>query len=236
MALMKPDGQKEGFRRRFNRLAVFYDFLVFVSFGRFIARSRVALLERLPKGGHVLIAGCGTGEFLASFLSHDSEARVVCVDISDAMLEKARLRVARKIPKNLERVRFVRGDIRDLEAGLGFDLVCTNYFLDVFAEESVVAIMQKLDGFLRAGGRWYLSDFTLAFSDGWRRCFFVAVERLLYWFFIAACRIEGRELYDYEKYFERLDLKFQCRRTFLGGFLFCAIYQKPAKVVDKAGF
>lgn len=62
-------------------------------------------------GAHVLECGCGTGAQTVILATENPAARITAVDVSDASIEQARLRINREGCRNVE---FLRADIFDL--------------------------------------------------------------------------------------------------------------------------
>lgn len=85
--------------------------------------------QRLPRGGRILDAGCGTGERIRHLLKVTEAGEIVGLDCSPKMLEMAQ----RKIPD--KRVRFVQGDVRQLPfADNTFDAVISTWVLEFFSD------------------------------------------------------------------------------------------------------
>lgn len=73
------------------------------------------------KRGPILELGCGTGRIVLP-LAQDGH-RIVGLDLSDAMLERARAKLSGKAAEVQARVRLVRGDMASFELGEKFRLV-----------------------------------------------------------------------------------------------------------------
>ena len=112
--------------------------------------------------GRVLDLGTGTGAGALTLARHFPEARIVGVDLSDAMLEQAR----RNTPPELqERVTFERGDASALRFDDGsFDLV---------AHANMIPFFDEVARIVAPGGHA-----LFAFSSGAETPIYVPTERL----------------------------------------------------------
>lgn len=119
---------------------------------RDIAPNRPALAT-LTDTPEILIAGCGTGRHALSYARAFAGARVTAVDLSSASLAYA-VRKAREL--GIVNVRFLRGDILDLDAlGGSFDVVSSIGVLHHMAdpEAGLAALLRRLrpEGYLALG-------------------------------------------------------------------------------------
>jgi len=112
---------------------------------RWIERRRLAHIRRMVAAGptdRVLEVGCGGGHVLRMF----SGSRLTGVDVSGAMLDKAR--------RNLHGldVRLLKGELHELDFGpASFDtIICTEVLEHVVEPESILEQMRRL---LAPGGR-----------------------------------------------------------------------------------
>jgi tRNA (cmo5U34)-methyltransferase len=178
-------------RNSLDRLAPVYDFLGTIAFAGQLHASQRALLQAVPPRQRVLVIGGGTGRFLGEFLTHDTQADVVYVDPSAAMLARARHRVN---PHDSGRVIFLHGSVDAITPDDRFDLICTQCVLDCFSPDELLPFMQRLDANLEPGGAWLFHDFHTAdgtaFSRLWRR----SVVWALYRFFRLTTDISARAL------------------------------------------
>lgn len=113
-----------------------------------------------PPGGSVLEIGCGTGRNLIAAARAWPDARFCGIDISEAMLETARAKVARA--GLAHRIALARGDATafDADALFGraaFDRVFQSYTLSMIPDWQ--AAIREGAGKLAPGGRLDIVDF-----------------------------------------------------------------------------
>jgi SAM-dependent methyltransferase len=141
----------------------------------------VRLAEEGKLSGHVLDAGCGTGEQVLLAAS-DGAADALGIDLSPAAIERARAKAVERGVK----ARFEVGDALNLGAlGSGFDTLIDSGLFHVFSDEDRARYVASLATALKPGGHLYLMCFSdrqpgdfgprrvredelrAAFSDGW---------------------------------------------------------------------
>ncbi|MBE7202381.1 MAG: class I SAM-dependent methyltransferase [Parafilimonas terrae] len=111
---------RDGVARAYGRWAPVYDLV----FGPVFARGRsLAAAAAVRVGGRVLEVGVGTGLSLPAYAKARS---VMGIDISAPMLDKARVRVARRGLRNVERLAVMDAERLDLADG-SFDVVVAQY-------------------------------------------------------------------------------------------------------------
>jgi cyclopropane fatty-acyl-phospholipid synthase-like methyltransferase len=148
-----------------------------------IGRPQPVFLRLAESGalrGHLLDAGCGTGENALTAAAHGADA--VGVDVSPAAIARARAKAAER---GLS-ARFEVADALDLgQLGVTFDTVIDSGLFHVFDDEGRAGYVTSLASVLRSGGTCYLACFSdlqpgtlgprrvhqdeivAAFSDGW---------------------------------------------------------------------
>jgi ubiquinone/menaquinone biosynthesis C-methylase UbiE len=147
----------------FDRIAPHYRWLETLVFGQQLQAARIAFLREIESPRRVLVVGEGDGRFLAEFVRVQPAAEIDCVEASGRMIELAQRRV------EMGNVRFIEGDVRDLELPAhAYDLIVTHFFLDCFEGVELCEVVQKLAGAARAEAVWLLADFRFP-SRGWRR-------------------------------------------------------------------
>jgi SAM-dependent methyltransferase len=141
----------------------------------------VRLAEEGKLSGHVLDAGCGTGEQVLLAAS-DGAADALGIDLSPAAIERAR---AKAVERGIK-ARFEVGDALNLGAlGSRFDTLIDSGLFHVFSDEDRARYVASLATALKPGGHLYLMCFSdrqpgdfgprrvredelrAAFSDGW---------------------------------------------------------------------
>jgi SAM-dependent methyltransferase len=118
---------------------------------RSLAAHLARLLEAASVGPseRVVDIGCGTGETTRACAERAVDGRVVGVDVSTAMLERARLRAADAGMTNVE---FERGDAQVYPfAPAGFDLVVSRFGVMFF--DDPLAAFTNIGRSVRSGGR-----------------------------------------------------------------------------------
>lgn len=177
--------------RGFNFLARGYDVMEATLAGGVLDRARMAFAGHWPSEGHALIAGEGTGHFLAALRRARPGLRITIIDISPRMLATARRRLERQ-GLSLDHISFVQGDI--LTAPLGsYDMIATQFFLDCFNARDLRLMLARLAEAARPGARWFLADFQVP-ERGFRRARAKILLSLLYRFFRAAAGISASQL------------------------------------------
>ncbi len=108
----------------------------------------------LSPGDTVVEIGCGTGANFSRIMDRiGPTGRLVGVDLTDAMLEQARARVAREGWKNVE---LVQGDAAKVELPEGVAGILSTLALTLMpAYDEVIARGARA---LKPGGRWVVAD------------------------------------------------------------------------------
>lgn len=115
------------------------------------ALARLVAFADLPTDSRVLDAGCGPGLVCRALL--DAGCRVVGVDLSAEMVERARARCP-----EADRATFLRGSLYELDPGGPFDAAISRYVLHHIADP--LAFLRRQVALLRPGGVVVLSDHT----------------------------------------------------------------------------
>ncbi len=199
----------------FNKIAPFYDLLSFLVFGRDLYRSQMYHLGILQPNQRILIAGGGTGKILNALNELNCPLQVDYIEKSAVMINKAK----RRAPFKYLKVEFIDKDIFEMDLP-NYDVVITNYFLDVFQPEQLQRVMKKLASSLSLEGDWIFTDFK-------RSNHFISklLLKVMYLFFRFTTRLEADKLPDFENYFLQLGLRKEVSRCFYFNFIESAHYK-----------
>lgn len=120
---------------------------------------QAAAARACPRARHLLDVGCGAGNYTLKLLEVLPDLEVTLIDLSRAMLDRARDRLASRVPGP---VNLLQGDIRDLDIGLErFDLIVAAMVLHHLRTDAEwKAVFQKLSRALKPGGSLWISDFV----------------------------------------------------------------------------
>ncbi len=142
-ATRELDFDREQVEQAYDRWAPIYDLV----FGGVFEKGRQAAISATNKlGGRVLEVGVGTGISLPLYAPH---VRVFGTDISEAMLAKAKQRVAQQRLKNVEGLAVMDAEKLEFEDG-SFDVVMAQYV--VTAVPNPEAALDEFARVLRPGG------------------------------------------------------------------------------------
>ncbi|MFC5864254.1 class I SAM-dependent methyltransferase [Acidicapsa dinghuensis] len=144
----------------FNRLALIYRWLEYLTFGPFLHRCRTHFLPHLEHCRNALILGDGDGRFTAALLRFNPAIHVTAIDASPAMLAALRKRCSPSISRLTTQTADLRQWAPDPSA-LRYDLVCTHFFLDCLSTEEIAAIAHRLTPVLAPNALWIISEFAI---------------------------------------------------------------------------
>jgi ubiquinone/menaquinone biosynthesis C-methylase UbiE len=122
------------------------------------ARKRALELARIQNGEFILEVALGTGLTFQEILKANPDGRNVGIDLTPAMLKKARARAGKT---GLSNYQIEPGDAYDLKFPIGqFDLVMNNYMFDLLPEKDFVPVLQQFKRVLKPSGRIILVNMT----------------------------------------------------------------------------
>ena len=206
-------------RNDFDLVAPIYDALAAFVFAGAIRRAQLSLIPRLSDAQNALIIGGGTGWFLLELLQGVGVKHVLYVEKSQKMLDYSRQLITKRAPASLSRVEFRLGTEESITKEDGpFELVVTNFFLDLFTEENSRGVAESLHKHLAPSGRWLFVDFqtpkgVLANSSA------RALFKVMFTFFNVVARMESKRPPDYERIFGKLGMRVLEERSFFASFI-----------------
>lgn len=202
----------------YDTIAPFYDWLSRFVFRDAILQAHSFLVDAIPAGSSVLIAGGGTGFILEEILrKHAIGLEITYVDISEKMIA---LSEKRNIGGN--EVSFINQSILDTAFHQQFDVAITPFFLDNFSNSAAKLVFNKINAALSSGGLWLFADFQSKKNSLWQKL----LLKSMYLFFRIFCNIEASRLPDSLLFFNQYNYKTLDIKTFYKDFIYTGIYQK----------
>jgi tRNA (cmo5U34)-methyltransferase len=201
----------------FDAIAKMYDGLARIVFGRSIRNAQLYFLNQIPIDADILILGGGTGWILNEILKLNPSCRIWYVEASAQMISRSKKRA-----EGYSNIYFVHGTEDDIPSAQNFDVVITNFYLDLFANEKLPEVIDKILPRLKTDFRWLATDFI---DEGkwWQR----TMLKLMYSFFAITANIASRQLPDWCVIFENSGLHQIDSKLFYSGFIKTSIFGRP---------
>lgn len=199
--------------RGFDLLAPVYDGMTKAFFGKSIRQAQVHFLEMIPSGAKVLVLGGGTGWLIGEIKRVTHDVVIWYVEISGKMMEHTRKRVG-----DDKAVHLVEGTLADVKE-TNFDVVITPFFLDLFPDERLSAIVSGVRSCCTANACWLVCDFVN--HALWHRVWLWVMYR----FFALTCRLEAVSLPDWQGALRRNGLACANEKRFFRNFICSAVYR-----------
>lgn len=196
----------------FDRIANHYDNLARFVFGKSIKYAQTHFLSSIPDSSNVLILGGGTGWILSELQARTKHCRIWYIDLSERMISLA------KRNELYPDVIFIRGDERSIPQEVQFDVVVTNFFLDLFHEGKLRNIVQTILNVMKKDGTWLVADFVN--KKWWQRIWLWKMYR----FFRIIADIEATTLPPWEFIMQSSGLKEVRSHWYFRGFIKSVVY------------
>ena len=140
----------------YSKMALFYN--IWGALTESKAREKAILRADIQDGQAVLEVAVGTGLTFFEILKANPNGKNVGIDLTTAMLEKARQQAARSAAVNYK---LTTGDAYDLQfPDQHFDLVMNNYMFDLLPEQDFWTVLAEFKRVLKPGGRLVLVNMT----------------------------------------------------------------------------
>lgn len=200
----------------FDSIAPVYDSLSHMVYGKSIVTAQQHFLKYISEGSRVLIVGGGTGWIIDALFAVNKTCSVVYMEASQKMLQKAKNRIG---IDDQSRITFLLQSEMPSE-GL-YDVIITNFFLDLFPPPALEQIIYQLKGRLMHNGIWIVTDFV---DDGklWQQM----LLKLMYLFFNRVSKIEATSLPPWQVLLADAGMRVGKTKYFYAGFIKTAVYQK----------
>jgi len=199
----------------FDRIAFIYDFLAKLVFGKSLINSQKYFLDKIGDGSKVLILGGGSGWLLAELLKIKSNCEVWYTDASEKMILFSKSKIETGYI-----VHFIHGTEQDIPLSIKYDVVITNFYLDLFTDHQLADVVIKIQSSLESGAHWIITDFVNN-RKWWQRM----MLKIMYWFFRITCGLESRQLPEWNKAMENAGVKEIESKYFYKGFIKTAFFR-----------
>lgn len=168
--MLQSQIQKEKVSDLYRKIAPAYDLWARLTETR--ARDRCLELASIKDGESVLEVAVGTGLAFEKILAANPSGRNEGIDITEAMLNRARSRAAKS---GTENYRLSIGDAFALDFPDGqFDVLINNYMFDLLPEKDFRNVLSGFKRVLRPGGRLVLVNMTTGehwYNGIWERIY-----------------------------------------------------------------
>ncbi|HTH58015.1 MAG TPA: class I SAM-dependent methyltransferase [Cyclobacteriaceae bacterium] len=197
----------------FDNLAFVYDKLARLVFGKSIVQSQQFFLHRIPDRSRVLILGGGSGWILEKLLEARPTVEVCYIEASQNMISLAQDRI-----QNDTRIQFINGTENEIP-NRAFDVIIANFYLDLFEDQSLKPVLQKMKSSLAPNGEWLITDFVD--RTWWHR----TMLKIMYLFFKATTKIEAGKLPDWSAAVVGIGGIKTDSKSFYGDFIEATVFQ-----------
>jgi Methylase involved in ubiquinone/menaquinone biosynthesis len=178
-------------KSRYNHTAWFYEPLAAVYSLGMIRASKLHELQHIESGTRVLYAGVGGGE--DALQAARKGAVVTCVELSSSMLAK----VGDKLDRASVSAELICDDVLRHDRSGHYDVICANYFLNVFKPEVMARMLDHLVSLLKPGGKLLVADFAVPRGNAVFRALHVLYYRIANVTYWVLSRSDLHGIYDY---------------------------------------
>jgi len=185
-----------------------YYLLEWVYSGGGMQACKASQAEMIKAGDRVLYCGIGRGREAA--LAAKKGAIVTGVDRSPAMLARAR----REASRTGVSIELLETDVRSFDRTGQYDVVVTNFFLNVFEQEEMLTVLRHVASLAKEGGRLIIADFAPLAGSGAGRLLQSIYWNLPLYSFLLLTDTKWHPIYDYPQFFELAGLRLESARRF----------------------
>lgn len=180
-------------RMNFDFIAPIYDRLARWVFGSILARSRRLLLADMESLDRTLIIGGGSGDMLFGLAERQICKEVVYLEPSHRFIESAKDHWEKEYPAFEPQASWIQSSWQEYATTAKFDLITTDYLLDLFPAEEVDDLVERLALWLKPGAYWLYVDFCQNEQTAW---WWRPIRWLMYRFFATVAGVPGRSISD----------------------------------------
>lgn len=183
-------------KKNYKYLAKIYDLLGGMYTGGQITIAKTVFLANLKKRKNILFLGAGRGgdAYVAKELGHN----VHLLENDLYMINEAYKTFRKQFQKNL----IINTDIFRYKPQEKYDIIVSNFFLNVFSKEDVLKILNITKNWLEPEGTFFVSDFSpIIYSDYLKYLQTIYFEIPL-WVFVKLTGNANHKLTDYGQLLE----------------------------------
>lgn len=196
----------------FDRLAPLYSGMSRIVFGKTLAHAQQHFLTSIRAGDCILILGGGSGDFLSSVLKHQANVTIDYIDISEKMIH-----FAREKTQHPPAVNFIAGTEQHIPDRT-YSVVITNFYLDLFSDDALPRIIQKIKTHLTPDARWLVTDFI---NETWWHSLMLWA---MYRFFRLTTGIDAKRLPDWQRCMATAIGENTIHKKFYNGFVMTTVF------------
>lgn len=210
----------------FNRVAPWFERLEKMVFRDQMQICRTAFLSDLPAIKKAALIGEGNGTFLVQFLEHCNCEEVHYIDSSKAMLDLAQKRLQKCVIPGSTRIEFYSLDLSlDAMPDQNYDLIVTNFFLDVFSAAMLKNVVTKITSACSRDAHWLYADFQIT-GNRFQRWRAFAWVKTMYLFFRFTAGIQTTSLADPSTLLDRNGFQVKWSTEFDNGLMRAELRQR----------
>lgn len=207
--------------KSYDRLAWLYDAAAHAYSGGQIHALKTFQIGELQAGQRILYAGVGDGE--DAVLAANRQVKLTLLDASPLMLERAKRKF--EAASADDTVEFICSDVLKHQRPGHYDIVVANFFLNIFTEPMMQAVLAHLAAMLKPGGKLLIGDFSYPRGRFATR----ATQRAYYFLSMVSFWLLGgtplHPVYNYPRYFESVDLRTESVKLFRVSSLFPVAFE-----------
>ena len=217
-------------RANFDRLAGSYAFIERLVYGRTLERARFAHVPAVVESRDVLIVGEGDGRFLERLIHLLSPVSIDCVEPSASMVARSFKRIA--ATDRPVRIRFHHRPIDEVELRAeGYDLIVTNFVLDMFQGEELESTLSALNRAARPNASWIISDFQIPSGQS-HRLWARPLLWVMYRFFRFTTGLRTARLESPRPVLKSLGWGGVSEETWWRGFIYSSLFRREVAVTS----
>ncbi|MBB6459734.1 class I SAM-dependent methyltransferase [Flammeovirga kamogawensis] len=204
---------------RFDGVAFIYDALAYLVFGKSITSIQSIHFDKISLGRRILFIGGGTGKLLLEIDKRLQPSEIVYIEMSPKMMELSKKHIV-SAP-----ITYVT-DSYEVAKNYGqFDLIITNFFLDVLQEKALKTFISTTPSLLNKRGLWLISDFRIA-----RKKPLKYLHKFLHWsmitFFKVTANLQNTTLYNYVELITTNNFRIKATATTYKKMIFSVLVEK----------